>query len=122
MSITRRVKLLFLVASAFAILGVSAYRAPAAAGQAASPAPKAAAPAKAQAPAPAAAKSPSGEGVFRSTLKNGLRVVIVPDKLAPVATTVMNYLVGSNEAPDGFPGMAHAEEHMMFRGSPNLTA
>src|SRR5699024_10594312 len=53
---------------------------------------------------------------------NGLRVVIVPNHLAPVVTTVMNYHAGSNEAPKGFPGMAHAQEHMMFRGSPGLSA
>jgi zinc protease len=67
----------------------------------------------------AAAEAPK---VVRETLQNGLRVIIVPNKLAPVVTTQINYLVGSNEAPAGFPGMAHALEHMMFRGNPQLSA
>ena len=51
-----------------------------------------------------------------------MRIVVVRTPLAPVVSTVVNYLVGSNEAPAGFPGMAHAEEHMMFRGGPNLSS
>ncbi len=62
------------------------------------------------------------DGVLRAALENGLRVVIVRNTRAPVVTIMVNYLVGSNEAPDGFPGMAHAQEHMMFRGSPGLSA
>jgi zinc protease len=50
--------------------------------------------------------------VTRATLPNGLRVVIVSDPLAPVVTVETNYLAGGNDTPPGFPGMAHAEEHM----------
>jgi len=62
------------------------------------------------------------ESIVRATLSNGLRVIIVRNTLAPVVATSVNYLTGSNETPPGFPGTAHAQEHMMFRGSRGLTA
>jgi zinc protease len=45
-----------------------------------------------------------------------LRVIIVRDPLAPVVTVYENYLVGGNETTAEFPGTAHAQEHMAFRG------
>lgn len=62
------------------------------------------------------------EAIVRATLPNGLRVIIVRNTLAPVVATSVNYLTGSDETPPGFPGTAHAQEHMMFRGSPGLSA
>ncbi len=60
------------------------------------------------------------EKVVRKTLPNGLRVIIVRDPLAEVVTTVMNYQVGSDD--EAITGLAHAQEHMMFRGSQSLSA
>ena len=71
---------------------------------------------------PGRAQSANSENVTRATLDNGLRVVIIRDPLAPVATVEENYLVGGNETPAGFPGTAHAQEHMAFRGCSGLTA
>ncbi len=62
------------------------------------------------------------DNVVRATLDNGLRVVIVRDPLAPVVTVEENYIAGGDETPAGFPGMAHAQEHMAFRGCAGLSA
>jgi len=58
--------------------------------------------------------------VARATLSNGLRVVVVRNTLAPVATAMLNYEAGSDE--QWIPGLAHATEHMMFRGSATLSS
>jgi zinc protease len=66
-------------------------------------------------------KQAGEDDVTRATLDNGMRVVILRNPLAPVVTVEQNYLVGGNETPQGFPGMAHAQEHMAFRGCSDLT-
>ena len=72
-----------------------------------------------KAPLTSAATQPD---VTRATLSNGMRVVIIRDALAPVVTLETNFLVGGDETPNGFPGMAHAEEHMAFRGCTGMSA
>jgi zinc protease len=66
--------------------------------------------------------APDHADITRATLANGMRVVIIRNTLAPVVTVETNFLVGGNETPAGFPGMAHAQEHMAFRGCSDMTA
>jgi len=54
-----------------------------------------------------------------TTLKNGLRVVIVQDTTAPVVTVGVYYKIGFRLEPQGRSGFAHLFEHMMFQGSEN---
>jgi zinc protease len=62
------------------------------------------------------------QSVLRAKLGNGLRVVVIRNSLAPVATVELNFKVGGDETPAGFPGMAHAQEHMAFRGCTGMRA
>jgi predicted Zn-dependent peptidase len=52
-------------------------------------------------------------------LENGLRVVVSPDRSAPVVTVGVYYNIGFRLEPEGRSGFAHLFEHMMFQGSAN---
>jgi predicted Zn-dependent peptidase len=54
------------------------------------------------------------------TLANGLRVVLAPDRSAPVIGVGVLYDVGIRSEPEGRTGFAHLFEHLMFQGSANL--
>lgn len=54
---------------------------------------------------------------FQFALQNGLQVVVVPDRRAPVVTQMLWFKVGSVDDPPGMSGMAHLFERMMFRGT-----
>jgi predicted Zn-dependent peptidase len=58
--------------------------------------------------------------VERFTLPNGLRVVLTPDRSAPVIGVAVIYDVGIRSEPEGRTGFAHLFEHLMFQGSENL--
>ena len=51
------------------------------------------------------------------TLENGLRVIVAPDRVAPVAAINLWYDVGSKHEQPGRTGFAHLFEHFMFQGS-----
>jgi predicted Zn-dependent peptidase len=58
--------------------------------------------------------------IERSRLKNGLRVVVLPDRTSPVVAVAVYYDVGMRSEPEGRTGFAHLFEHLMFQGSANL--
>lgn len=50
-------------------------------------------------------------------LENGLRVIVIPNHIAPVVTHMVWYGVGAADEPPGRSGIAHFLEHLMFKGS-----
>ncbi len=58
-----------------------------------------------------------GPEVTSFYLKNGLQVVVIPDRRAPVVTHMIWYKAGSADEPPGKSGIAHYLEHLMFKGT-----
>ncbi len=55
--------------------------------------------------------------VFEQTLRNGLKVIVKEDHRAPVLVQQVWYRAGSMDESTGATGIAHALEHMMFKGT-----
>jgi len=51
------------------------------------------------------------------TLGNGMQVVVIEDRRAPVVTHMVWYRVGAADEPRGHSGIAHFFEHLMFKGT-----
>ncbi len=58
--------------------------------------------------------------VHYDTLKNGLRVIIVPDTNVAVVSCRLYYFVGSMYEGPGSSGLSHMFEHMMFKGTKRI--
>jgi len=55
-----------------------------------------------------------------SQLDNGLTVVVEEDRRRPRVGIAVDYGVGTVDDPEGFEGLAHLVEHLMFQGSRHL--
>src|SRR5688572_30145466 len=56
----------------------------------------------------------------RTTLDNGLEILLYPSFDAPVASFWVWYRVGSRNELPGQTGVTHWVEHMMFKGTPTV--
>ncbi len=68
---------------------------------------------------------PSGPAAYpisQHVLDNGLRVLVSPDRTAPVVAVNLWYDVGSRDEEPGRTGFAHLFEHVMFQGSANVAS
>ncbi|MBC5810153.1 MAG: insulinase family protein, partial [Candidatus Eremiobacteraeota bacterium] len=69
-----------------------------------------------------AAPGPAAKAVERvMTLGNGMKVVVAEKHLAPIVETDVFYHFGSGDETAGKTGLAHALEHMMFRGTKEIS-
>lgn len=64
--------------------------------------------------------APALSQVEQFTLANGLSVIVKPDHRAPTVAHMLWVRVGAMDEVDGTSGVAHALEHMMFKGTATL--
>ncbi len=69
-----------------------------------------------------ATELPSSNRIGNFKLANGLEVVVIPDRRAPVVTHMVWYRNGSADDPAGKSGIAHFLEHLMFKGTAKYPA
>ncbi|GAB4169122.1 MAG: pitrilysin family protein [Calditrichia bacterium] len=55
--------------------------------------------------------------IFQHSLKNGLKVILLPDSSLPIISYYTFFRVGSRNERPGITGISHLFEHMMFKGS-----
>jgi len=65
---------------------------------------------------------PAQAEIFEETLDNGMRVIVKTDRRAPVVVSQVWYRAGSMDESYGVTGVAHALEHMMFKGTRDVPA
>jgi len=53
-------------------------------------------------------------------LKNGMQVVVIPNRRAPVVSHMVWYKTGAADEPRGKSGIAHFFEHLMFKGTKSV--
>ncbi len=53
-------------------------------------------------------------------LDNGMQVIVIPDRRAPVVTHMVWYRVGAADEPKGASGIAHFLEHLMFKSTEKI--
>ena len=53
-------------------------------------------------------------------LENGMKIIVKEDHRAPTAAHMVWYRIGSMDEQNGTTGVAHALEHMMFKGTASL--
>ena len=53
-------------------------------------------------------------------LENGMKIIVKEDHRAPTAAHMVWYRIGSMDEQNGTTGVAHALEHMMFKGTTSL--
>jgi zinc protease len=66
------------------------------------------------------ARAGMADAVKAQTLPNGLRVLVLENHKAPLATLNIFYRVGSRNEQFGKTGLSHLCEHLMFKGTKKL--